>query len=295
MNSELLLERAGTLARRLPESALRRWLTIVPAMVALWLLAGLVWLLLTPTPGPSPWQPQQDNASGTDLDLSGLNGYPMFGVADVGAEQAQPAQQLVDAPETRLKLRLTGLVAESHTGSGVAIIESQGSQMAYRVGDDIKGTRAKVARILWDRVLLDNSGKTEALMVDGKEYQPLSVLAAPAGRKPAPTATVPAAEVKATLRQVRDNPQSIGDLVRFSPAREGDNITGYRVAPGRDPAMFKQLGLESGDLVKSINGYDLSDPAQALDILGQLQGLDSLSLDIERGGQPMSLNINIAQ
>ncbi|WP_115717085.1 type II secretion system protein GspC [Gallaecimonas mangrovi] len=298
MNSDLLLERAAQLAQRIPESAIRRVLVVVPAMVALWLFAGLCWQFFLPSAQVQPWRPDLGQKSGSALDVSGLDDYPMFGVAD--AKQTQTSQVVVDAPQTTLKLRLTGLVAESETGTGVAIIESQNNQMAYQVGDVIKGTSAKVQRILWDRVLLDNSGKTEALMLDGKKYKPLTLPAKP--EKPAPPkaeheprhqTSVTERSLRDTLDRVRGNPQSLADMVHFTPKREGDQISGYQVEPGRDPRLFQSLGLKSGDLVKSINGYDLTDPAQALDIMGQLSGLDSINLQIERNGQPQSLTINV--
>ncbi|EKE77554.1 type II secretion system protein GspC [Gallaecimonas xiamenensis] len=292
MNTELLLERASDWARRLPEKTLQRFLTLIFSMVALWLLAGLCWQLATPVPPVERWQPSQAG-QGESLDLSGLSAHPLFGIA--APEQQAPVQEVVDAPETRLKLKLSGLVAESHTGSGVAIIESQGSQRAYRVGDDIKGTSAKIKRILWDRVLLDNRNQTEALMLDGKEYQPLARPApVPAGRRPAPT-SVSADQVRDSLAAAKANPASISELVRFSPSRQDDSLVGYLVAPGSKPQLFNSLGLEKGDLVKAINGYDLTDPAQAMDILSQLGTLDSLALDIERGGQAMNLSISIEQ
>ncbi|WKE65913.1 type II secretion system protein GspC [Gallaecimonas kandeliae] len=302
MNPELFLERAGDMARRLPEPLIRKVLTLALAVPAIWLLAGLCWQLATPVEPVKPWTPTAAGNGQAQLDLNGLKAHPLFGSAP--NEAPAPVQtEVVDAPETRLQLKLSGLVAESNTGSGVAIIESQGSQAAYRVGDDIKGTSAKVERILADRVLLKNRNQTEALMLEGKDYQPLKVQGPQPRTRPGfgsarpglARSKVSSREVQDTLAKAKADPDSINDLVHLTPLRGKDGITGYLVTPGNKPQLFKTLGLQNGDLVKAINGYDLTDPAQALDILSQLGTLDSLTLDLERNGQAMSLNIGVEQ
>ncbi|WP_341502766.1 type II secretion system protein GspC [Gallaecimonas sp. GXIMD4217] len=278
----------GILAR-LPLSRLRSLLTWLLVLLALWLAAGLLWQLLTPLPKPGQWQPKQGSArSDNDLDPGRITQYHLFGEAEVAPPE--PVANL-DAPETRLRVTLAGLVAASDGLGGVAIIESQGRQQTYVVGETIQGTGARLERILEDRVLVSNRGVTEALMLDGVDYRPVQRTSQPAKgasrTRPAPR------ELRQAISDIKADPTSIADLVQLTPERDGDELLGYRIAPGRKPELFKAVGLQSGDLVKALNGYDLTDPAQALEVLGQLDTLDSLSLDIDRNGVDTSVEVTL--
>eukprot|EP00493_Phyllostaurus_siculus_P008977 UN09089 len=64
--------------------------------------------------------------------------------------------------KTRLSINLTGIVAVSNDDkAGIAIIESQGRQVSYLVEEVVQGTRAEVAQILPDRVILSVNGRFE--------------------------------------------------------------------------------------------------------------------------------------
>ena len=54
-----------------------------------------------------------------------------------------------------------------------------------------------------------------------------------------------------------------------------------------------RLGLESGDSLRSINGFSLTDPQKALEAYARLRTADHLSVAIERGGQLMTVDFII--
>ncbi len=280
---------------RLPVARLRLLLTLLLVALTLWLAAALVWQLLSPVDKPSQWQPSQGTSSSSPgLDPSRITEQNLFGEAV--AEPVKPVENL-DAPETRLRITLAGLVASSSGLGGVAIIENQGKQQTYVVDETIKGTNAKIERILQDRVLVSNRGVTEALMLDGVDYSPVSqppqARSQPNSRPAANIARPAPRELRQSIEQVKADPASMADLVKLTPEREGDQLLGYRIAPGNKPQLFQAVGLQDGDLVKALNGYDLTDPAQALEVLGQLDTFDSLSLDIDRNGVDTSVEVTL--
>jgi general secretion pathway protein C len=55
------------------------------------------------------------------------------------------------------------------------------------------------------------------------------------------------------------------------------------------------MGLAPGDVVTSVNGVKLDSPAKALSLLRGLSSADEVRLEIERGGVPQSLIVNINQ
>lgn len=224
------------------------------------------------------WQPvlstRPDDTA--QLELSGIRALNLFGKTQV--EQAKAPVQTVDAPKTRLRLTLTGVVASSDPERALAIIESGGSQDTYAVGDTIEKTKAELQQVLPDRVLLKYQGNTETLMLDGETFSRSGT--------PIPSSR---GSKQANLTDLRKdllaNPAKITDYVRISPVRKNNKLVGYRVNPGRERTLFKEIGLEPNDLAVSLNGYDLTDTQQAMAIARQLAELTEMSLTVERNGQ----------
>ena len=90
------------------------------------------------------------------------------------------------------------------------------------------------------------------------------------------------------------HPQSLGSLVRISPVEQGGAISGYALAPVPGQEAFLQaLGLHPGDVITAVDGLPLNNPATLPTILPKLDSGQPMTLLIERGGQPMSVSINL--
>jgi len=100
------------------------------------------------------------------------------------------------------------------------------------------------------------------------------------------------------LARVRDevlkDPAKASEYVRVQPANVGGQLKGYRIYPGRDRSAFTQAGLRPGDLVTSVNGVQLDDPAKALQLLSDLSQAGQVTLVVERGGQAQTISLNLA-
>ena len=57
--------------------------------------------------------------------------------------------------------------------------------------------------------------------------------------------------------------------------------------------LLDHLGMKSGDVLQSINGFNMGDPQKALEAYGRLQSARSLKVQILRDGKPTSLDFNI--
>ena len=75
------------------------------------------------------------------------------------------------------------------------------------------------------------------------------------------------------------------DYLSISPVQRDGAVQGYRLNPGKDPALFTAVGLQPNDLAVSLNGFDLRDNAQAMQIMQQLASLNELNITVEREGQ----------
>ncbi len=232
------------------------------------------------------------NGSGLDS-LAGLHLFGEAGAVPVADEGP------IDAPETRLKLTLKGVFADTRSDSAMAIIDSGGKdEKSYRVGDVVAGA-ATLHQILADRVILKRGEQLEAL------YLPKEALG-----NLAPTSTyqraMPSTINKFSGRQklggssvgdlrktLMENPQNALELINAQPVMENGQLTGFRVNPGRDRALFARVGLRPGDVITSVNGMQLSDATQMGQVFQQLKSAQQLQVTINRGGREQQLQLKL--
>lgn len=306
-----------------------RWvLLVLAALWALFALSQLLWALFPQASSqsadgriinPPSLSAGSAGAQAAQVDIDALRSWPLFG--EPGAVvTAEPETELAAASseregiekgarETRLDLVLRGIIAFSADGAGTAIIEHRGQQQVYSVDDilPVPG-RATLAKVMPFQVVLDNGGTYELLLL----YQPsdldsqlgaarIAVPAVSRAAQPAAAAQVidKRADVDATALasgyrdQLYQNPQSLAELVRIAPVRDGGELQGYRLTPGRDQAQFERLGFRSGDLVVAVNGMPLSDPANTMRLYQDMRSASEASFDLLRGGEAVAVSVSL--
>jgi general secretion pathway protein C len=259
-------------------------------------------------------------ASAIQVDIDALRSWPLFGEPGAAlavepetplANEASAEREGIEkgARETRLDLVLRGVIAFTADGAGSAIVEHRGQQAIYSVDDvlPVPG-RVTLAKVMPLQVVLDNGGTYELLLL----YQPsdldsqlgavrTAVPSAASAAQPAGTARVidKRADQGATALasgyrdQLYQNPQSLAELVRIAAVREGGELQGYRLTPGRDQAQFEQLGFRSGDLVVAVNGMPLSDPANTMRLYQAMRAASEASFDLLRSGESIAVSVSL--
>lgn len=295
---------------RIPIALVRSIVNVILVILLAWLLAKLSWLLL-PKPNQEPViAPVQISANrAVPQDLTLLTRYPLFGRAETVAAPAPVA--VTEAPKTRLNVKLTGLVAvPARPEAGSAVIEHRGSEATYAVGDMLEGTRAKLHQVLDDRVLLEQNGRFETLMLDGVEFTRIAQANAGLGREDNPELAAaqepiliaqPIAtgfnnpELQAQRDEIMAEPMKFFDYVRVTPVQRDGQLAGYRLMPGKDAAMFQQLGFQQGDLAIEINGVPLNDIQQAARIINDMRDASEAAIKIERDGEIRDILVSLSQ
>jgi general secretion pathway protein C len=201
-----------------------------------------------------------------------------------------------------LQLKLTGIVASTGDGLGHAIIEYQNQQAVYAVEDKLPVPgQVKLAKVMPQQVVLDNGGTYELLVLFEKSKIGTAIPAAPAQAKaPAANAQIDKrgdAEATSLAQSYRErlyqNPQSLADVVNISVVREGDALLGYRVTPGKDQEQFTKLGFKPGDLVTSVNGISLDNPANTMVLYNAMRDAGEVVVELQRDNQPLTLSVNL--
>ncbi|WP_335917268.1 type II secretion system protein GspC [Shewanella chilikensis] len=297
-----IIAKTGSIPQK-PASTAVFWLLL---LLVLYLTAQISWKLI-PTGKPTAnWTPTPvSGPQSQNVDISGINGLALFGKKNASSTKPKEVatEMITDAPKTSLSILLTGVVASSAEQKGLAIIESQGSQETYSLGDKIKGTSASLKEVYADRIIITNAGRYETLMLDGLQYTTQSQANAQLqqARSGGDVTKVDrrdadiGRELVASRDELLADPSKITDYLAISPVQKDSEVQGYRLNPGKDAGLFKDAGFQPNDLAKSINGYDLTDMSQALEVMGQLPELTEVSVMVEREGQLVEIMFSLPQ
>jgi len=228
---------------------------------------------------------------------------------------ASPAADKTEAdleslPESTLPLKLLGTVVQVSGKRSFAIIQDTGTreQQIHFVGDEIReGTT--ITAVTRNRVVLLRNGREEILEKDEDQSA-----APPAVRSRArPTRTTRArAAVKGqepvTVRKVGDNNfvmdrrevegvlQDFNKLltqIRVVPHFADGKPDGFKIFNIRPGSLFASLGMVNGDIIKRVNGLDITGPEQALQMFQQLRDESQVTVDLERFRKNLTLQYEI--
>jgi len=240
---------------------------------------------------------------------------PLTGV-DAGVDDAGVAEETtVDysrpyaAPECDDTRVLIITAAEDPAWSMAAMSEgSNGDTTLRRIGDTVGSKR--IWYIAWDRVWLQGDGDLcQAKMFSDKEPPPKVAKPAPRPKKPrrGGPATVPK-EIADKIQKVSDTEFNVdravvdqilenqGELMRSArivPEKKDGKVVGIRLLRVRPDTLLGTLGLQDGDRVEKINGFDITSPEKALEAYARLRTAGNLSVSINRKGKPMNIDFNI--
>ena len=259
-------------------------------------LAVITWMILSP-PTLKLMQPSQtNNKTSAQQSQGSIADWHIFGNAAI---EAIAIPKEVNAPKTRLRLELLGVMAASIAEKSSAIIAPKGGAGEnYRVGDIVQG-RTKLAAVHSDKVILDSNGKLETLKFDLARKQNIRKSSQPtrAQKKSAARGSLKdrfkkvrnAADAVTLLRdEVNNNPAGALKQMGLEPAANGE---GYKVS--NSGSMLTQLGLQPGDIILSVNGQTLGNLDDDQNLLEQVSNSGQARLEIQRGNRRFVVNHTI--
>ncbi|MCP4138046.1 MAG: hypothetical protein GY754_44190 [bacterium] len=101
---------------------------------------------------------------------------------------------------------------------------------------------------------------------------------------------------KAEIQQkVLNNMDNAMRGLRAGPYRKNGKVEGYRLIRVKPYNILYKLGARSGDIVKRINGHKIDSTETLMKLWGNMKNEPKLSIDVERGGSPMSFDLNITE
>ena len=83
------------------------------------------------------------------------------------------------------------------------------------------------------------------------------------------------------VEKVLSDQASLMRTARVIPHQENGQTVGVKLYGIRRNSLLGRLGLKNGDMLRTINGFDLSDPASALEAFATLRTKDNLSIALK--------------
>lgn len=197
--------------------------------------------------------------------------------------------------KTSLNVDLVGTIVINDPSRSVAAIELKDQQKIepFMIGDSLleKATIVSIAR---KKVIIRDvsSGELEYIgMKDDDDDGSKQDLVPASGVK-----QLAGNRVLISRDELNRSLANIGELLtqaRAVPNMEDGVINGFKLFGIQPGSLYQKLGAQNGDVIKSVNGIDIKDPATAMNMFQQLQTMNRLDFVIERGGAPQNFMVEI--
>jgi len=98
---------------------------------------------------------------------------------------------------------------------------------------------------------------------------------------------------RSTVNGALANLNDLAMQARVVPSFKNGQANGFKLFSIRPDSLYSKIGIQNGDVVQRINGFDMNSPDKALEAYTKLRSAPSLDLQVERNGQTMTYHYAI--
>jgi general secretion pathway protein C len=98
---------------------------------------------------------------------------------------------------------------------------------------------------------------------------------------------------KDVLDKTLSNLNSVATQARIVPSFKNGVANGFKVFSIQPNSFYSSIGVENGDVIQKINGYEINSPDKALEIYQKLREARHVTVDLERNGQTIRKEYNV--
>jgi general secretion pathway protein C len=95
------------------------------------------------------------------------------------------------------------------------------------------------------------------------------------------------------IDKVMANLNEVATDARVVPNFENGKSTGFKLFSIRPGSIYQKIGLQNGDVVQKINGYEMNSPDKALEVYQKLRDSKSIVVQMDRHGTVKTVNYSI--
>jgi general secretion pathway protein C len=98
---------------------------------------------------------------------------------------------------------------------------------------------------------------------------------------------------RAVIDNILENQATLMRSARIVPEQKDGKTVGIRLFGIRPDTLLGTLGMQNGDRLEQINGFDMASPEKALEAYARLRTATNLTVQLTRRGKPLTINFNI--
>jgi general secretion pathway protein C len=98
---------------------------------------------------------------------------------------------------------------------------------------------------------------------------------------------------RSVVDKILENQAELMRSARIVPEQKDGKVVGVRLFGIRPDTLLGTLGLQNGDRLETINGFNMASPEKALEAYARLRTASSLNVKVNRRGQSMSIDYQI--
>lgn len=168
----------------------------------------------------------------------------------------------------------------------------------YTIGDKYQG--ARIYAVEKERVLIDNNGVNE--YIDNNAAAPnIGISPMP----PAPQAAGGGGEgvkqlsenqyvvAKSEINNALTNLSDLATKARIVPSFKNGVANGFKLFSIVPDSLYAKIGVQNGDVIRRINGYEMNSPDKALEIYQKLRDASRIEIELERRGETVRKSYSI--
>ena len=275
-----------------------------------------------PAQAPRPPAPTQ-----LDVDrlyhLVGSKPPPPPAVEEQGPAAVRGPQNCFDRgaspAKSGLRAQLVAGVVSDHPRTSIASILDLNTRetRVYGVGDALMGAQLLSVERLRDDKDATGSGFKVAVIVcnDGRkeflDFEPgdgSGAARAPAVAPGRPEEADPNSTAADGVKKLADNRyevkrnfidstlsnlNNVATQARIVPSFKNGVANGFKLFSIQPGSLYSAMGVENGDVIQRINGYEINSPDKALEVYQKLRESSHITIEIERNGQIVRKEYNV--
>lgn len=98
---------------------------------------------------------------------------------------------------------------------------------------------------------------------------------------------------RSVVDQILENQAELMKSARIVPEQKDGKVVGVRLFGIRPDTLLGQLGLQNGDRLETLNGFNMASPEKALEAYARLRTASALNVKVNRRGAPVSIDLHI--
>lgn len=280
-----------------PKNLSLKLLTLAGWFTLAFCLAWASWAVITWLYPAQPYVAKTTSAPAAKaLWATSLNNY--FISQEEVAEEISPTQEV---EKSRLPISVQGVLFSNLTNRSVVLLKYKNKFLTLVEGDELD-TNILLVKITNQALIFNNRGQLEevSLQLEGETLNLFETETASEDKKPATSSTStisrePVSEERLGTRALEDtfgadfkenllkDPLQLMSYITLIPVNEEGKLKGFRLQPGVKPELFNHFELEANDLLLAVDGIEVSNTQQMMQLTSKLAEATSVSLDIQRG------------